>query len=143
MQPSWQERWKPNVALAGFWSSHGGVTRMSSAFSIRCGMGLLTCTADWFSRSMTLYPKAPAGAIEIRLNFDEVVVSENYEKLRFGKIAGKPTIAIDLKHRSAEVKFPSDLLRHFQQPKNTGERAVLRSITEGIISLYQETPRGY
>ena len=88
----------------------------------------------------TLYPKAPAGAIEIRLNFDEVIVSENYEKLRFGKIAGKPTIAIDLKHRSAEVKFPSDLLRHFQQPKNTGEKAVLRSITKGIISLYQETP---
>ena len=88
----------------------------------------------------TRYPKAPVGPVEICLNFDDVFVSENYEELRFEKTAGKPEIAVNLKQRSAEVKFPSDFLRHFMQLENTGERAVLRSITEGIISLYQETP---
>ena len=87
----------------------------------------------------TLYPKAPAGAIEIRLNFDDVVVPESYAEFRPGETVGKPEVAVNLKQRTADVKFPSNFLMNFQQPENTGERVVLRSITEGIISLYEET----
>ena len=87
----------------------------------------------------TLYPKTPAGVIEIRLNFDDFFVPENYEELRLGETVRKLEVSVNLKQRTAEVKFPSDFLRHFQQPENTGERAVLRSIAEGILSLYQET----
>ena len=86
----------------------------------------------------TLYPKASASAIEICLNFDDVVVPEDYPEYRSGETVGKSEVVVNLKQRTAEVKFPSDLLRHFQQPENTGERVVLRSIAEGIVSLYQE-----
>ncbi len=84
------------------------------------------------------YPMAPAGAIEIRLNCDEVVVPDNSEELRLGETCGEPQVAVDLKRRTAEVKFPPDLLRYFQQPANTGERLVLRSIARGLVRLHHE-----
>lgn len=84
------------------------------------------------------YPMAPAGAIEIRLNCDEVVVPDNSEELRLGETCGEPQVAVDLKRRTAEVKFPSDLLRYFQQPSNTGERLVLRSMATGLVRLHHE-----
>ena len=87
----------------------------------------------------TLYPQASAGGIEIRLNLDDVVVPEDYPEFRLGETVGKSEVVVNPRQRTAEVKFPSDLLRHFQQPENIGERVVLRSIAEGMISLYQET----
>ena len=86
----------------------------------------------------TLYPKAPAGAIEIHLNFDEVVVPENSEELQPGETNGEPEVAVDLNRRTAEVKLPSNFLIHFRQPENTGERLVLRSIAKGLVRLHQE-----
>lgn len=85
-----------------------------------------------------LYPRACAGPIEIRLNFDEVVVPQNSEELRPGETSGKPEVAVDLNRRTAEVKFPSDFLRNFQQPANTGERLVLRSIANSLVRLHQD-----
>ena len=87
----------------------------------------------------TRYPKAIAGAIEIRLNFDDVVVPENSEEFRLGETVRNPAIAVNPKQRTVEIKFPSDFFSLFQQPENTGERLVLRGITEGIIGLYHET----
>ena len=86
----------------------------------------------------TLYPKARTGALEICLNFDEVVVPENFEELRPSETSGEPEVAVDLNRRIAEVNFPSDFVRYFQQPENTGERLVLRSIAKGLIRLHQE-----
>ena len=87
----------------------------------------------------TVYPKATAGAIEIRLNCDDVVVPENSGEFRLGETVGNLAIAVDPKQRIAEVRFPSEFFRLFQQPETIGERLVLRSITEGMIGLYQET----
>ncbi len=86
-----------------------------------------------------LYPKAPAGAIEIRLNFGEVVVSEDYVEPQLGVAIGEPEVTVNLDQRTAEVKFPSDFLMHFQQPENMGERLVLRGIAKGLVSLHQGT----
>ena len=86
----------------------------------------------------TLYPSAPAGAIEIRLNFDEVVVPENSEELRYRETSGEPEVAVDLNRRIAEVRLPSDFVRYFQQPENTGERLVLRSIAKALVRLSKE-----
>lgn len=84
-----------------------------------------------------LYPKVPAGAIEIRLNFCDVVVSEDYVEPPPGVTIGEPEVTVNLDQRTAEVKFPSDFLMHFQQPDNTGERLVLRGIAKGLVSLHQ------
>ena len=84
-----------------------------------------------------LYPKAPVGAIEIRLNFDDIAIPESYEELLLGEVVGKPEVTVNLKQRIAECNFPSDLLMNFRQAENTGEKVVLRSIAEGMISLYQ------
>ena len=86
-----------------------------------------------------LYPKAPAGAIEIQLNFDQVVFPEHYEELRLGETVEIPEVEINLKQRLAEVKLPPNFIMNFQQPENTGERVVLKSIAEGIVRLYRET----
>jgi len=86
-----------------------------------------------------LYPKAPHGAMEIRLNFGEVVVPEDYVEPEPGVAIGKSEVAVNLDQRTAEVKFPSDFFMHFQQPENTGERFVLRDIAKGLVSLHQRT----
>lgn len=82
--------------------------------------------------------RVPADAIEIRLNLDDVVVPENYSDFRPPATPGRPGISVKLKQRSAEVKFPADLIRFFQQPENYGERMVLRSIGQALIALFQE-----
>ncbi|HHY39198.1 MAG TPA: hypothetical protein GX507_09770, partial [Clostridia bacterium] len=84
-----------------------------------------------------LYAKTPHGAIEIRLNFGELAVPEDYVKCQPGDLVGEPEVAVDLVRRTAEVKFPSDFLMHFQQPENTGERLVLRGIAKALVSLHQ------
>ncbi|QUL99295.1 MAG: hypothetical protein IMF26_04360 [Candidatus Fermentithermobacillus carboniphilus] len=82
------------------------------------------------------YPKAPRGAIEIRLNFGEVAVPEDL-KYEPGVLVGEPEVTVNLVRRTAEVRFPSDFLMCFQQPENTGERLVLRGIAKALVSLHQ------
>ena len=86
----------------------------------------------------TFYPTARAGSIEIRLNFDEVVLPENSEELRVGETSSEPEVAVDFNRRTAEVKLPPYFIRYFQQPENTGESLVLRSIAKGLVRLHQE-----
>ncbi len=83
------------------------------------------------------FPEALAGAIEIRLNFGEVIVSEDYVVPQTGVASGEPEVAVNLDQRTAEVRFPSDFLMHFQQPENTGEKLLLRGIAKGLVSLHQ------
>lgn len=89
-----------------------------------------------------LYPEAPIGAIEIHLNFGELVVSEDYVEPQPGVAIGEPVVVVNLDQRTAEVKFPSDFLIHFQQPENKGERLVLRAIASGLVSLHQGVMEG-
>ncbi len=84
-----------------------------------------------------LYPEALPGAIEIRLNFDHFVVPENYAEPRTSVALGKPEVVVNLNQKTAEVKFPSDFLMHFQQPENTGEKIVIRAIADGLTSIHQ------
>jgi len=50
---------------------------------------------------------------------------------------GNPEVIVILDQWTAEVRFPSDFLMHFQQPVNTGEGLVLRAIAKGLVSLHQ------
>ena len=84
-----------------------------------------------------LYPKARNGPIEIRLDFNEVVVPEDAEELRCVETSDEPEVAVELNRRIAEVKLPPDFVRYFQQPENTGERLVLRSIAKGLVRLHR------
>ena len=84
-----------------------------------------------------LYPKATAGAIEIRLDFSEIVVSDDYLEPQPGVAIGEPELAASLDQRTAKITFPSDFLMHFQQPENRGERLVLRGIAKGLVNLHQ------
>jgi hypothetical protein len=86
-----------------------------------------------------LYPRACTGAIAIRLNFGEVIVSRDYREPQPGVAIGEPEVAVNRDQRTAEVKFPSDFLMHFQHPENTGERLVLHWIAKGLVSLHQRT----
>jgi len=84
-----------------------------------------------------LYPEAPVGAIEIRLDFGELVVSEEYAEPQPGMEIGEPVVLVNPDRQTAEVKFPSDFLMHFQQPESAGERLVLSAIANGLVSLHQ------
>lgn len=84
-----------------------------------------------------LYPEASPDVIEIRLNFGGLIVSDDYLEPRPGVALGEPEVNVDLERRTADVKFPSDFLMHFQQPDNTGEQLVLHAIADGLVSLHQ------
>lgn len=86
----------------------------------------------------SLYPNSSAGPIEIKLDvndgiFEDPIKSQITTKISDFKVTVHP------KQRTAVVKFPSDFLQYFQQPENTGERIVLRSIAKGLICLHQDT----
>lgn len=84
-----------------------------------------------------LYPQAPHGAVEIRLNLSEIVVPVNYVDPSTDVAIGEPEVAANVGRRTVEIKFPSDFLKHFQQPENAGEKLFLRSVAKGLISLHQ------
>lgn len=88
-----------------------------------------------------LYPKALAGVIEIRLNFNKLIISEDYVEPQPDVAISEPEVTINLSQRTAEIKFPSDFLLHFQQSENTGEKLVLHSIAKSLVSLHQGAMR--
>ena len=93
----------------------------------------------------SLYPNAPVGPIEIKLNVDDVIdldgllIVEDHIKPQIDMKFGEFEIAVQTEQRTAVVKLPPDFFLYFQQPENTGERIILRSIAKGLISLHQET----
>ena len=106
------------------------------AFFTTCGLGLLACdrlVAEVEAR----YPDASTGAVEIRLDFSEVILSQDYVEPQPTGITSEPEVNVNLQRRTARVNFPSDFLVHFQQHENTGERLVLRGIARGLVSLHQ------
>ena len=85
----------------------------------------------------TFYPRASRGAIEIRLNFDEAIVTdENFLESQSEVSICEPEVTINFDKRTAKVKFPSNFFMHFQQPENTGERLVLHGIAKGLVNLH-------
>lgn len=89
-----------------------------------------------------LCPEAPAGAVEIRLDFSEVAVPDGYTEPQPVEVIGGSEVRVDLEQRAARVRFPADFLAHFQQPNNTGERLVIRSIARGLVSLHRRVREG-
>lgn len=90
----------------------------------------------------TLCPEAPTGAVEIRLDLGEVAVPDEYAGSQPVEVAGGPEVEADFERRTARVRFPADFLAHFQQPDNTGERLVIRSIVRGLVSLHRRVREG-
>ncbi len=86
----------------------------------------------------SLYPNAPAGPIEIKLDVNDVIFEDPIKSQITTKV-NDFEVTVHPKQRTAVVKFPSDFLQYFQQPENTGERIVLRSIAKGLIRLHQDT----
>ena len=93
----------------------------------------------------SLYPNAPFGPVEIKLNVDDVIdvddllIVEDHIKPQIDMKVGEFEIAVQTEQRTAVVKLPPDFFLYFQQPENTGERIVLRSIAKGLIILHQDT----
>jgi hypothetical protein len=77
------------------------------------------------------------GPIEIRLDFNEVIIHEDYVPVESGGPIVEPKTFIHLDERMAEVKFPPNFLVLFQQPENTGEMMTLRAVARGLVSLHQ------
>lgn len=87
-----------------------------------------------------LLPNLVFGAIEIRLNFRELIVQTEYVPIENGGTVAEPAVLTHFDQRSLEIKFPSDFLVNFQQHENIGERLVLRALARGLVKLHQATP---
>ena len=86
----------------------------------------------------TEYPEAIDGPIAVELGFDDVIMPGGIDDLEIIRDPiGEPTIEVNLKKKTAEVRFPSDLFSYFRQPENTGERLILRSIAEATMRIYR------
>ena len=86
----------------------------------------------------SLYPNAPAGPVEIKLDVNDVIFEDAIKSQPATRVSDFE-VTVYPKQRTAVVKFPSDFLQYFQQPENTGERVVVKSIAKGLIRLHQET----
>lgn len=86
-----------------------------------------------------LIPQLSTGPIEIHLNFNQIIIYDDYMEVESGGGIVEPETLIHLDERVAEVKFPPNFLVLFQQPENTGEKITLRAIARGLISLHRGT----
>ena len=86
-----------------------------------------------------LMPQLSPDPIEIHLNFNEIIIHEDYVPVESGGPIVGPEILIHLDERIAEVKFPSNFLVLFQQSENVGEKITLRAIARCLVSLHQGT----
>ena len=87
-----------------------------------------------------LLPHIAAGSIEIRLNFRELNVSDEYLVTDAGISITETVVLVNLDKRMVEIKFPSDFLVNFQQHENTGEVLVIRTLARGLARLHQGSP---
>lgn len=87
-----------------------------------------------------LLPHLASGALEIRLNFRELIVPDEYLVANTSIPIAEPVVLVNLDQRMVEIKFPSDFLVNFQQHKNTGEKLVLRALARGLVRLHQVSP---
>lgn len=85
----------------------------------------------------TLLPKLSNGPLEIRLDFQELKVPEYFVETETYEPINEPELIINHVQRTANIKFPPDLLVLFQQPENTGEKFILRVIARGLINLHE------
>ena len=86
----------------------------------------------------SLYPNAPAGPIEIKLDVNDVIFEDSI-KSQIATRVSDFEVTVQTRQRTAVIKLPPDFLRYFQQSENIGERIVLRSIAKGLIRLHQDT----
>jgi len=80
------------------------------------------------------FMNASLGVLAIHLNFKQFKI-ELFE-ISPGVNVTEPEVILIKERRIAEVIFPSDFSKHFQQPENTGERLMVRAVTKGLISLH-------
>lgn len=71
--------------------------------------------------------------LEVRMDFSKVRSIKNFETK--GK-AVEIKIGVNFSSRIATILFPSDFLKIFRQPENTGEKLVLNNIARGLIHLH-------
>lgn len=84
-----------------------------------------------------LMPHLSYRSVEIRLNFREIKMPEDHVSSETYSTILEPEITIHLDQGVAEIKFPPDFLVHFQQPDNTGEKLVLRTLVRGLVGVYR------
>ncbi|MDD2685855.1 MAG: hypothetical protein PHY62_06840 [Gallionella sp.] len=83
-----------------------------------------------------------SGAIEIRLNFRDLIVPDEYVVTKTNIPIAEPVVLVNLDQRMVEIRFPSDFLVNFQQHENTGEKLVLCALAKGLVRLHQASPSG-
>ena len=81
------------------------------------------------------YPNATEGPIEVELNLDDAVMPVDDDYVGVEYPTGVPTVELNMEHKKAEIRFPSDLFSYFRQPENTGERLILISICEAALRV--------
>jgi len=82
-----------------------------------------------------LIPHLSKEPIEIRLNFDEVLIYDEYKKAGTSAPNSEPTIDLWKNRNIAEIKFPPDFLVCFQNPENAGERFLLKIIARCLLGI--------
>ncbi|TKS58235.1 MAG: hypothetical protein EWM72_03127 [Nitrospira sp.] len=86
-----------------------------------------------------LVPQISHGPLDIRLDFRELKVMENYVTRETSEPIPEPTVTMSQRLRTAEIKFPSNFLVHFQEPENTGEKLTLRALARALFLLHKGT----
>lgn len=81
-----------------------------------------------------------SSSLEIRLNFHELNVPEEYVEIDAGAPVVEPAVLVNLHQRMVEIQFPSAFLVNFQQHENTGEGLVIRALARGLVRLHQRSP---
>jgi len=108
---------------------------------------MLRLTFDMWSGFIDLYerlvaeiegllPEQLTGPVEVRLDLRCLAIPEQYNEAAPAPPITESNVVIDHARHRATVKPPAAFLVHFQQPTNTGEELLLRSMAYGLAKLH-------
>ena len=84
----------------------------------------------------SLYKDRSPGMLEVCLNFEEIDLTK--EVIDKNQPINKSEILFDFKKNRAEIKFPYNFFRNFNNPDNKGEKEIIKYIAISLICLYEK-----
>ena len=98
--------------------------------------GLLGLLDTLVSVVEAVVPSAMPGPLSLRLNLTAASLRADDLLTPIDPAPSPLSLEVDLPRRTAVVVCPPDFLQHFRHPDNRGERAVIRTMAEGLLALH-------
>ena len=106
--------------------------RIAGNFDFNTWSGFADIYARLVSKFEAKYTQLAAGPVLIHINFEDVEVPHGSNEMH----TNQPEVTINSRKKTADIRFPLDMMKHFMKVENVGEKMVIRCMTMALICLH-------